>query len=92
MTSWLLLWVILWNFAAFALMGVDKFLAVRHRRRIPEKVLFLAALAGGSVGAMLGMSFFRHKTRHRSFCLGMPAILALQVVLLTVFSIRDLLF
>ena len=41
---------------------------------------------------MLGMSFFRHKTRHRSFCLGMPAILVLQVVLLTVFSFRDLLF
>ena len=88
MTSWLLLWAILWNFAAFALMGVDKFLAERHRRRIPEKVLFLTALAGGSVGAMLGMSFFRHKTRHWYFRYGLPALLLVQLALGTWIAIR----
>lgn len=75
-----LLWLLVWNFIAFALMGVDKAKARRGRWRIPEKTLFLSAILGGSVGAMLGMSLFRHKTQHRSFRLGMPLILALQVL------------
>ncbi|MCI8827963.1 MAG: DUF1294 domain-containing protein [Ruminiclostridium sp.] len=75
-----LLWLLVWNFVAFALMGVDKAKARRGRWRIPEKTLFLSAILGGSVGAMLGMSLFRHKTQHRRFRLGMPLILALQVL------------
>lgn len=75
-----LLWLLVWNFVAFALMGVDKAKARRGRWRIPEKTLFLSAILGGSVGAMLGMSLFRHKTQHRSFRLGMPLILGLQVL------------
>ena len=51
-----LLWLLVWNFVAFALMGVDKAKARRGRWRIPEKTLFLSAILGGSVGAMLGMS------------------------------------
>ena len=62
-----LLWLLVWNFVAFALMGVDKAKARRGRWRIPEKTLFLSAILGGSVGAMLGMSLFRHKTQHRRF-------------------------
>ena len=75
-----LLWLLVWNFVAFALMGVDKAKARRGRWRIPEKTLFLSAILGGSVGAMLGMSLFRHKTQHRRFRLGLPLILALQVL------------
>ena len=75
-----LLWLLVWNFVAFALMGVDKAKARLGRWRIPEKTLFLSAILGGSVGAMLGMSLFRHKTQHRRFRLGMPLILALQVL------------
>lgn len=75
-----LLWLLVWNFVAFALMGVDKAKARRGRWRIPEKTLFLSSILGGSVGAMLGMSLFRHKTQHRRFRLGMPLILALQVL------------
>ncbi len=75
-----LLWLLVWNFVAFALMGVDKAKARQGRWRIPEKTLFLSAILGGSVGAMLGMSLFRHKTQHRSFRLGMPLILGLQVL------------
>ena len=77
----LVLWLLVWTLIAFALMGIDKALARAGRRRIPEKTLFLSALLGGSVGALLGMSLFRHKTLHRSFCLGMPAILILQLLL-----------
>lgn len=76
---YLFYYLILANLAAFILMGVDKSRARRHRWRIPERTLFFSAVLGGSVGAMAGMWFFRHKTRHWYFVVGMPAILALQV-------------
>lgn len=92
MKSWLLLWILVWNGIAFVLMGLDKGRAKGQKWRIPEKVLFLSAALGGSIGAMLGMSFFRHKTRHWSFRMGMPAILAVQIVLLLALSFRAVLF
>lgn len=78
----LLGYLVLINFAAFILMGVDKRRAKREgARRVPEKRLFLAALLGGSLGAILGMRVFHHKTRHWYFTWGMPAILLAQVAL-----------
>lgn len=77
----LLPWLLAWTLLAFALMGIDKALARGGRRRVPEKTLFLSAIAGGSAGALLGMFLFRHKTLHRSFRLGMPAILLAQLLL-----------
>lgn len=77
----LLPWLLAWTLLAFALMGIDKALARAGRRRVPEKTLFLSAIAGGSAGALLGMFLFRHKTLHRSFRLGMPAILLVQLLL-----------
>ena len=74
-------YLVLINLAAFLLMGIDKFRARRELWRIPEKVLFGSALLGGSIGAIAGMFFFRHKTRHLSFRLGFPVILLLQIVL-----------
>ena len=67
------------NLLAFVLMGVDKSRARRGAWRIPEKALFLAALLGGSVGSLLGMYAFRHKTKHLSFVIGLPVILLLQL-------------
>lgn len=67
------------NLAGFAVMGIDKKRAVRGAWRIPEFSLFLTALLGGSLGCILGMYRFRHKTRHRRFRYGMPAILVLQI-------------
>ena len=69
------------NLFAFCLMGTDKSRARRHAWRIPEKALFLAALLGGSVGALAGMYGFHHKTKHWYFVVGMPAILAAQLAL-----------
>ncbi len=69
------------NVLAFSLMGADKAKAKRGAWRIPEKTLFLSAALGGSIGAILGMWLFRHKTKHRRFVIGMPLILALQLVL-----------
>lgn len=68
------------NLISFAMMGIDKDRAIRHRWRIPEKSLFLSALLGGSMGALLGMYLFRHKTKHATFVYGMPAILLLQLI------------
>jgi uncharacterized membrane protein YsdA (DUF1294 family) len=70
------------NIAAFALFGVDKSRAKRqHPQRIPERDLFAVTLLGGSLGALLGMRIFHHKTRHRSFVVGIPCILVLHLVL-----------
>lgn len=67
------------NVLAFALMGADKSKARRGAWRIPEKVLFLSAIIGGSAGALLGMFAFRHKTEHLRFVLGLPVVLLLQL-------------
>ena len=70
------------NLAAFLIMWWDKRLARKgNARRIPEKVLFLFALAGGSIGAVAGMYLCRHKTKHWYFVAGMPLILIVQLAL-----------
>ena len=79
--KYFLLYLLLINAAAFLLMLVDKIKAKKNRWRIPERTLFGSALLGGSIGAILGMYTFRHKTKHLSFTLGMPAILITQVAL-----------
>ena len=73
------------NIIGFALMGIDKYKAKKRAFRIPEATLFIVALIGGSIGSIFGMYAFRHKTRHRSFIYGMPAILVLQIILAVVF-------
>ncbi len=67
------------NIAAFAAMGIDKARARSHMWRIPEATLFLLAIAGGSVGSVAGMRFFRHKTKKPAFRIGMPLILAVHI-------------
>ncbi|MEG0769968.1 MAG: DUF1294 domain-containing protein [Ruthenibacterium sp.] len=69
------------NALSFVLFGADKFRAQREMWRIPERTLFLLAALGGSAGAVAGIWTFRHKTRHLSFVVGMPAILLVQVAL-----------
>ena len=79
--KYFLLYLLLINAAAFLLMLVDKHKARKKRWRIPERTLIGSALLGGSVGALLGMYTFRHKTRHLKFTLGVPAILFAQIAL-----------
>lgn len=67
------------NLVGFAMMGIDKRRAIKHAWRIPEKILFLASLLGGSIGTWVGMYAYRHKTKHWYFVVGMPAILVVQV-------------
>lgn len=67
------------NLIGFAIMGIDKRRAVKKLWRIPESTLFIIALIGGSIGSIIGMRVFHHKTRHWYFVYGMPAILILQI-------------
>lgn len=78
--TFLLLYLAVINIAGFALMGIDKSRAKRQVWRIPEKTLFLCALLGGSLGAIIGMNTFRHKTKHWYFKYGLPAILLVQLL------------
>ena len=75
-------WLLIINIAAFAIYGWDKLCAKRGMWRVPEKILLLLAILGGSVGAMAGMAIFRHKTQHLKFRYGLPLILILQIVTL----------
>lgn len=78
MTEW---YIVLSNLAAFLVYGIDKERARRHQWRISEKTLLGLALIGGSVGALAGMYLFRHKTRKVRFVIGVPVILAVQLIL-----------
>ncbi len=68
------------NIVSFALFGIDKRRARRGLWRIPEGTLILSAVAGGSIGALAGMLLFRHKTRKPRFTVGVPVILAMQII------------
>ena len=69
------------NLVTFMVYGVDKAKARRGAWRVSEKTLFLLPLLGGSVGALLGMLVFRHKTKHWYFAWGIPLILLAQIAL-----------
>ena len=79
MITLILLYLLIINAISFLLMLADKQKARKNLWRIPERTLFTAALFGGSVGSILGMYLFRHKTKHWYFVLGMPAILLAQI-------------
>lgn len=77
----LIIYLVLVNAAAFLLMLADKLKAKKGAWRIPERTLIGIAVIGGSIGAIAGMNLFRHKTKHLKFSIGLPVILAVQVVL-----------
>ncbi|MFP3123946.1 DUF1294 domain-containing protein [Ectobacillus funiculus] len=77
------LYIMAVNILAFSFMGIDKRRARAGLRRIPERSLFMTAIAGGVFGIWIGMYTFRHKTRKRAFVVGVPllALLFLVIVL-----------
>ena len=77
----LLVWLAVINLLTFIVYGADKRRARRGKWRVPEKTLFLLPLLGGSIGALLGMRVFHHKTKHWYFVWGIPAILLAQIAL-----------
>ena len=78
----IILYAVAVNVASLIMMGVDKRKAIKRAWRIPESTLFVLAIIGGSVGSIIGMHLFHHKTRHWYFLYGMPVILALQIMLI----------
>ena len=81
MTRYLLWYLAAVNLVTFTVYGVDKAKARRGAWRVPEKTLFLLPLLGGSLGALLGMWAFHHKTKHWYFVWGIPLILLAQMAL-----------
>ena len=77
----LALWLAAVNLLGLGLMAADKRAARLGRRRVPERRFFLLAALGAAPGCLGGMYLFHHKTRHRKFTLGMPALLACQLLL-----------
>ena len=76
-------YVIIINIIGLLSMFIDKYRAIKNKWRIPEKTLFLIAILGGSIGSNIGMRLFRHKTKHWYFVFGMPAILIIQLVIIS---------
>lgn len=77
--KYFLLYLLIVNAIAFLLMLIDKQKAKKKKWRIPEATLMGFAAIGGSIGALMGMYTFRHKTLHKKFTIGIPAILVLQL-------------
>ena len=79
MTKVFLSYLIIINFIAFILMYVDKQKAKKHKWRISEATLLGSSIIGGSIGMLVGMHVFRHKTKHKKFTILGPLILIVQV-------------
>lgn len=77
-----LIYVAVINVLGFLSMGFDKFKAKHEMWRTKEQTLFIIAIIGGSLGSILGMYTFRHKTKHTNFTVGMPTILLVQIVMI----------
>jgi uncharacterized membrane protein YsdA (DUF1294 family) len=77
----LLLYFFIINSLTFVLAGYDKYLARKNKRRIPENTLFFFEAIGGTIGLLLAMLFFRHKTSKTSFIVKFTLILLIQLIL-----------
>ena len=82
MTEALLYYLIAINIVTFLVYGIDKWKAKHGSWRISEATLLILAVIGGSIGALLGMKVWRHKTQHKKFKYGLPLILIIQIILI----------
>lgn len=78
-----IIYLLVINLIGILIMYIDKRKAKYGRWRIPEKTLLLVALLGGSIGTIIGMYWFRHKTQKLKFVLGFPTILISEIVIIT---------
>ena len=79
--GWIIGYVILINLLGFVIMGLDKSRARNHDWRIAESTFFIIAVIGGSLGCILGMYTFRHKTKHWYFKWGLPLIFIIELTI-----------
>ena len=80
--SYLIYYLLAINAVAFIMYGIDKYKAKKAKWRISEATLLLLAILGGSIGAWMGMKVWHHKTMHKKFKYGIPAILLIQIALM----------
>lgn len=80
-TKWVLAWLIAASIVAILVTIWDKRRARRQAWRVPERTLWLVSVLGGSVATYLTMRVIRHKTLHRQFMWGLPALVLVQAVL-----------
>ena len=80
--SYLSYYLLAVNAVAFIVYGIDKYKAKKAKWRISEATLLLLAVLGGSIGAWMGMKVWHHKTMHKKFKYGIPAILLIQIALM----------
>lgn len=78
----LLIYLLIINALGFVLMLTDKYKAKNNLWRIPEATLMSVAAIGGSLGAYIGMTLVRHKTKHPLFFIGLPVLVAVHTILL----------
>ena len=78
----LIIYLVALNVATFFTYGIDKWKAKKSKWRIRETALLGLAVLGGSVGALLGMKVWHHKTMHKKFKYGVPLILIVQLGLI----------
>ncbi|MBP3916981.1 MULTISPECIES: DUF1294 domain-containing protein [unclassified Clostridium] len=83
--KFIFVYIVFTNILLFTLMAIDKQKAKLRQWRISEKTLFILALIGGSIGGILGMYTFRHKTKHLKFTLGFPIIFLFQLISIFLF-------
>lgn len=76
-------YLIITNIVTFLVYGLDKWKAKKSKWRIREAALLGLAVLGGSIGAWLGMKVWHHKTMHKKFKYGIPAIIIIQLILIT---------
>ncbi|MBN2389988.1 MAG: DUF1294 domain-containing protein [Anaerolineae bacterium] len=81
----MLAWLIVMTLSTFVIYAYDKSIAGSQAMRVPEKVLLLLALFGGTLGALAGMKVFRHKTAKESFQAKLVVIMIVQLVVVVVY-------
>ena len=82
MEKLLIYYIVLINIITFIIMYIDKQKAIKGKYRISEKTLIYLCVLGGSLGELMGMYTFRHKTKHRKFTIGVPILLVINILVI----------
>lgn len=83
----IIIYLLIINVIAFLAMWIDKRKAEKGKWRISETTLLLLGVLGGSIGGMIGMYTFRHKTKKKRFTIGMPAILIIEIIIYFIYFV-----
>lgn len=82
MNKFIIIYLIIINIIEFIIMDLDKLLAIKHKYRIPEFTLLFISAIGGSIGAIIGMNLFHHKTKKLKFRILFPLFLILHIIII----------